>query len=307
MTDFEDFSIDASDMGKCGITDVSGNVGDCGITDVVITDVVITDVGDCGITDVVIGRVKKFNYTYITRHINGRFYVGRHSTDNLDDGYKGSGNWVKSILDKSTITTEILEFFDDYTVLKAAEVLLINSVFGTPGCMNYTRKSNGFLPGVKITEETKRKISESLSGEKNPNYGMTGELSPSFGFKHSVETRALWSEQRKGEKNAQYGKIGTNIGKIFTQEHCDKIGATRKGELHPFFNKKHSKETRALMLQSSLKGENHKSVKLTEVQVLEIRKYAKENTYTRKQLSIMYGVSKSLIDKIINRNVWKHI
>ena len=296
MTDFEEFSIDASDMGDCGITDVV--IG--GITDVVVGS----------ITDVVIGRVKKFNYTYITRHTNGRFYVGRHSTDNLDDGYKGSGNWVKSILDKSTITTEILEFFDDYTVLKAAEVLLINSVFGTPGCMNYTRKSNGFLPGVKITEETKRKISESLSGENHPNYGIRGELSKSFGHRHTEETKLKMSEQRKGEKNSQYGMTGElcpNTGKIFTQEHCDKIGATRKGELHPFFNKKHSKETRALMLQSSLKGENHKSVKLTEVQVLEIRKYAKENTYTRKQLSIMYGVSKSLIDKIINRNVWKHI
>lgn len=34
-----------------------------------------------------------FYFTYITTHTNGKFYVGRHSTEKLDDRYFGSGKW----------------------------------------------------------------------------------------------------------------------------------------------------------------------------------------------------------------------
>jgi predicted GIY-YIG superfamily endonuclease len=34
---------------------------------------------------------KKYHFVYITRHKNGKYYVGRHSTDDLNDGYIGSG------------------------------------------------------------------------------------------------------------------------------------------------------------------------------------------------------------------------
>ena len=33
--------------------------------------------------------MKKFNYIYlITNTLNNKIYIGKHSTDNLDDGYK---------------------------------------------------------------------------------------------------------------------------------------------------------------------------------------------------------------------------
>lgn len=34
--------------------------------------------------------MKKYNYIYkITNHINGKIYIGKHSTDNLNDEYMG--------------------------------------------------------------------------------------------------------------------------------------------------------------------------------------------------------------------------
>ena len=37
-------------------------------------------------------KEKKYNYFYrIENKINGHYYYGIHSTDNLNDGYMGSG------------------------------------------------------------------------------------------------------------------------------------------------------------------------------------------------------------------------
>lgn len=68
---------------------------------------------------------RKYHYLYITINtINYHFYIGRHSTDNLDDSYIGSGYRLKSAIKKygkHNFRRVIVLFFDTYDELVAAE------------------------------------------------------------------------------------------------------------------------------------------------------------------------------------------
>jgi len=43
----------------------------------------------------------KYNFIYLTKDLlKNKFYIGKHSTDNLNDGYIGSGTIIKRIIEK---------------------------------------------------------------------------------------------------------------------------------------------------------------------------------------------------------------
>lgn len=54
-------------------------------------------------------------------------------------------------------------------------------------------------------------------------------------------------------------------------------------------------------------GESHGSCKLTESDVLEIRRLYATGNYTHRSLAEMYGVVHSTIRQIVNREIWTHI
>ena len=54
-------------------------------------------------------------------------------------------------------------------------------------------------------------------------------------------------------------------------------------------------------------GEKHGSAKLTEKQVLEMRKRVNENEITQYRAAKLYGVDPSLVNGIVHRRYWKHI
>lgn len=82
-------------------------------------------------------------FIYKTTHTNGRYYIGRHQTDNLDDGYLGSGKWVSAIKDKTTLTREIIAEAKTTEELYTLEEYYISLHFGKPECMNMKRGSDG--------------------------------------------------------------------------------------------------------------------------------------------------------------------
>lgn len=104
---------------------------------------------------------KIYQYYYIyktTNQINGKFYIGMHCTDNLNDGYIGSGTQLKrSIIKhgKENFKREILEFLPNKEELIKREKEIINEeVLNDPNSMNLQPGGGGGL----TTDEHKRKF-----------------------------------------------------------------------------------------------------------------------------------------------------
>ena len=65
-------------------------------------------------------------------------------------------------------------------------------------------------------------------------------------------------------------------------------------------------------VQEALEGREHivrlpSSTKLNEHIVRQIREIRAEQGFSYSQLSKLYGVSRSTIQHIVNRNIWKHV
>jgi hypothetical protein len=87
------------------------------------------------------GRKKKYHFIYKTTNLkNKKFYIGMHSTTDLNDGYIGSGTKLKKSIEVYGIKCfkfEILEFLPDRDSLKKRERELVNEdTLNDKMCMN---------------------------------------------------------------------------------------------------------------------------------------------------------------------------
>ena len=92
---------------------------------------------------------REYNYFYkITNNINNHFYYGVHCTNNLDDGYMGSGTRLKYAYKKygmENFSKEILKFFDTIQEAYEYEAEVVNeSLVHDPNCYNITCGGEGW-------------------------------------------------------------------------------------------------------------------------------------------------------------------
>jgi hypothetical protein len=174
-------------------------------------------------------KQKKYHYVYRTTClITGKFYVGMHSTDNLEDGYLGSGKILgysrRKYGDENHIR-EILEYVPSRIKLKEREKEIVNEeLLANPLNINLKYGGEG---GGKIWnkehakkfhragwEAMQSKVDKSARSKKAwrnspnmkvPTSNVGGENNPMFGKIHSTKTRNQMSESGLGEKNSQFG------------------------------------------------------------------------------------------------------
>ena len=75
-------------------------------------------------------KQKQFHFIYKTTNLlSGKYYIGMHSTDNLDDGYLGSGRRLRYSINKygkENHHREILEYCKTREELKSRETEIVN-------------------------------------------------------------------------------------------------------------------------------------------------------------------------------------
>jgi hypothetical protein len=177
-----------------------------------------------------------YHFIYKTTNIkNGKFYIGMHSTNNLNDGYLGSGKHLRNSVyyhGKENFKRDIIEFLPDRSSLKEREKEIINSDLlkeekcmnikegGEGGCGFYNEKHryNFFSSGgrkvrqmfskihqdkMKNDIEYRNRVIEKLKGYKT-----------FLGKKHSLETiQKMKKSKNVGNKNSQYGTCWITNGK----------------------------------------------------------------------------------------------
>ena len=182
---------------------------------------------------------RKFHYIYkITRNDgSGKYYIGMHSTDDLEDGYFGSGQLLwKSIAKhgKEIHSKEIMEFLPSRRELKIRERELVNEeIVNDPLCMNLKLGGEGggkiwssehlkrFQEGAKLANFSSARNRAESTAKRNRTLKASGKIDcfRSFGFrgsKHSDVSKTKISESMQGkqdlQKNSQFGTCWVTNG-----------------------------------------------------------------------------------------------
>ena len=139
-----------------------------------------------------------YYYIYkITNLINGKIYIGKHQTTDIDDDYFGSGKYLHRAFKKyglENFRKDILLFLNNAEELALEERLVVNR--------DFVRRPDTYNLSI---------------GGQNPI--LYGENNGFFNKTHSNNTKKRWSKQRKGRKLTNDWKA--NIGKGLKKLHSD--------------------------------------------------------------------------------------
>lgn len=268
---------------------------------------------------------RKYHFIYKTTNIkNNNFYIGLHSTNNLDDGYIGSGDRLKSSIrhyGKKNHKLEVLEFHDNRDLVMQREKEIVNAeLLKNPLCMNIMQGGYGFKDlehHKKVCEAGNKAFREKLKDkEYRDNFihntkkcrerGVarckelqeSGVLKMGF-FKdktHTHETILKMRESKKlhgvGNKNSQFGKKW--IKNIETME-CIKIDSSE-----------YEKYIDLGWEGGRFPDSAGSTVKLIESQVIEIKNMLSCNIRVS-EIAKIFQTSITTIRKINRGDVWAHV
>lgn len=186
-----------------------------------------------------------FTIYRITNLLDGKIYVGKHQTQDLDDGYMGSGKYIKRAIQKHGLENfkkEILFIFDNESDMNLKEAELVNEEYilakdnynlclGGKGGFSYLnmvdetrhdrRSKAGKLGQQAIVEKYGKSLAAlyaddasqrltTLHAEGKIPYGKTK------GYRHSDAAKRKIGDKnslnQKGENNCQFGTMWITNG-----------------------------------------------------------------------------------------------
>ena len=181
----------------------------------------------------------KYHYIYKTTcSVTGRYYIGMHSTSNLEDDYLGSGKILRYSIrkhGKDKHNKEILDICSDRKSLAIKEREIVNeSLLKDPLCMNLMKGGEGGRGFISTEQQANRSkiggIARANHMKDDPDFSklVNDKISKAnlkrieagthlswkdnyswIGKKHTAETKKKMKESHKdhgiGETNSQYG------------------------------------------------------------------------------------------------------
>lgn len=141
---------------------------------------------------------RRYHFIYKTTCLfTNRYYIGMHSTENLKDGYIGSGKRLwRSIRKhgKENHICEIIEFLDSRKELSIREAQIINEeLIGDDLCMNLNLGGNGSWCACNTTKtpEQRRELSKAGNAALKQKLETDEEFKRKLSEKHSrITTRS---------------------------------------------------------------------------------------------------------------------
>jgi hypothetical protein len=188
-------------------------------------------------------KEKKLHFIYKTTNLlTGRYYIGMHSTDDLEDGYLGSGKRLRYSIRKygeQNHQREILEFIDTREELKFREKEIVSlDEIAKENCMNLVVGGEGGFSSEQQRENAKKSNERQKELSKNPKWvkkrskKMTESLNKQYekgdrekvyfhdwnGNNHSEESKKKMSLSKKGtgvgKNNSQFGTCWITKGGV---------------------------------------------------------------------------------------------
>lgn len=214
-------------------------------------------------------KEKKYNLVYMTTNlINGKTYIGVHTTNSLNDGYIGNGIYKQINADNARVRVpfvravtkygyenfkrEILYEFGNKELAYWWESYLVDDDFikrsdnynavtggryggGIKRHSSESKKRMSFSQvGKKLTEEHKRNISIGNLGRKMNEEAKIKIGNVHRGKKLTDKQKKQISESQKGRKQSEETKkkrADANRGKKRSAEHCKRASDRMKGKV----------------------------------------------------------------------------
>lgn len=165
-----------------------------------------------------------YHYVYLITNIQtNEKYIGKHSTNNLQDGYLGSGVIIQKILSskkRDCLKKEILQFYnsEEQAYIGQEQYIKQYNAVESDEFYNLCEGGRNHLMTQDIKQKISKKAKERLKNKQNH---------PMYGKHFSEQSKQKIKETIK--KNYENGYVNPNTGKKLTEEEKEKIRQFRLG------------------------------------------------------------------------------
>ena len=180
-----------------------------------------------------------YHYFYkITNKLNGKFYYGVHNTNNLNDGYSGSGKILKEAYKKYGIENfeKVIEkFFDTEEDAFGYEKEIVNEdLIKDPNCYNIQVGGKYFSTAGMVP--VKDANGNKFWVRKDEEIYINGDVTPIWKGRHHTEEERTKVREKMTPKNSTNDRVWVNkdekvkyLRKIFLDDYINdgwKLGRT---------------------------------------------------------------------------------